>query len=270
MVLDIFEFGDYRQFLTTRIANFPNGGRGGKTALARAAECQPAYISQVLKNRASLSLEQAIKVATLFQLKKHETHFFLLLLQKDRAGTTSLRKFFDDQISEIRRIRMQVSEKNKDVATLRDAEKSIYYSSWHYIAVHMATTIPVLQTEKEIATHLRLREDRVVEVLQFLERAKLVRFKMGRYVSTNSRIHLRHDSLQIPRHHANWRALAAAYSEVMNEESLHYSSAVTLSREDFQRVRTILLNSIQNVKEKVKDSKEEIISGFSLDWFEIR
>src|SRR4051812_16967808 len=102
MGLSPFDFDQYKSFISAWIAAQPNNGHGSKASIAREAQCQTAYISQVVLGNANLSLEQAERLSGLFQLTDDETEYFLLLLQKDRAGTERLRRHFSKQLARIR------------------------------------------------------------------------------------------------------------------------------------------------------------------------
>ena len=57
-----------------------------------------------------------------------------------------------------------------------------------------------------------------------------------------------------------------------NEEftdNLHYSSAVTISEADHDRIKSMLVKTIDEIKKIIKDSKEEGIHVLSFDFFRI-
>ena len=96
----IFEYTDYKAFLESWIASRPQGGRGIKSKMAQAMRCQLAYLSQVLNGPAHLSLEQAEALNGILDHSHEEGDFFLLLLQRARAGTPGLRKHFAQFVGE--------------------------------------------------------------------------------------------------------------------------------------------------------------------------
>src|SRR4051812_16016478 len=95
---EIVAYSDYKAFLRDSIAARPKGGWGVKSSLAQAMRCETAYVSQILNGASHLSLEQAQAVCRYFKLGKPETHYFLLLVQRARAGTPELREYFDEQL----------------------------------------------------------------------------------------------------------------------------------------------------------------------------
>ena len=90
-----------------------------------------------------------------------------------------------------------------------------------------------------------------------------------RYSIGKARIHLGADSPLIARHHINWRLQAMRALEKGERENLHYSSSVSISHEDFSKIREILVRAIESVKEVVRPSPEEKAACFAMDWFEI-
>ena len=63
--------------------------------LAETIGCQVSHITNVLSGSGHFNEEQAESAARFFGLNLHETEFFLLLIQYVRAGTTSLKKFYE-------------------------------------------------------------------------------------------------------------------------------------------------------------------------------
>jgi len=264
-----FDYTEYKPFLTAWILAQPHKGHGSKAAMARAAACQTAYISQVVLGSAHLSAEQAEKLAHFFKFSEEETGYFILLVQKDRAGTESLRKHCLRQISKIQEQRAQLKNRVEAKTQLNSEAQSTYFSSWIYSAIHVLTTIPEFQNRERIATHLQLPLSVVDEVLKFLVSVQLVINEKGRLKPGIARMHLPHDSPVISKHHINWRLQSVRDLELRNDESLHYSSCVSLSKKDAAAIRKQLLSSIESIKAKVKESSEEVLYSFCLDLFEI-
>ncbi len=145
---NIFDFSDYKAYLKTLIRTSPQLGHGFKSKIAKTLRCQTAYVSQVLNQNANFSLEQAEELNLLLQHTKEEGRFLLLLIQKERAGSVRLRKRFEEDIAEIHSKRERLKERIEKTATLSTENQMHYYSRWYYSAIHIACTIPELQTEK--------------------------------------------------------------------------------------------------------------------------
>ncbi len=49
---------------------------------------------------------------------------------------------------------------------------------------------------------------------------------------------------------------------------LHYSSVVSVSETDAEKIHELLIQTLQSVREIVRDSPEEKLRSFCMDWFE--
>jgi uncharacterized protein (TIGR02147 family) len=237
--------------------------------MARSVGCQTAYISQVILGQAHLSAEQAEKLAQFLKFSEEETGYFLLLVQKDRAGTESLRKHCLKQIKKTQEYRAQLKNRVDTKTELNAEAQAIYFSSWIYSAIHVLTTIPEFQKRNKIAEHLQLPLSAIDEALKFLVSVQLITDDHGVLKPGMARMHLPHDSPLVAKHHANWRLQAVRDLELRNDESLHYSSCVSLSKQDAALIREQLLKTIENIKSQIKKSPEEALYSFCMDLFEI-
>ena len=265
----VFEFQHYKPYL--RLKTGPVGTKKGiKSALAEALGCQSTYLSQILHANADLSLEQADRCNAFFGHAKEESAFFLLLVQKDRAGTVSLARHFEEQIDEILRRRLVLTKRLGEKAVLSAESQSVYYSSWVYAAVHIALTVPELRTREALATYFHLPRQKVTEALEFLVSAGLAAPDGAAYRVGESHVRLGNDSHNIVRHHANWRTQALEALDREQLADLHYSGVVSLSRADVTKVKDLLLETVKNAQAIVKDSREEELCVMNLDFFSLK
>ncbi len=266
--LNIYKFNHYRLFLVEMLSR-TGPTRGRRAQLARHLGCQPAYISQVLKGIANLSLEQAHKVSKFLELDRQETGFFLLLLQHERAGSMDLKRWFYEEIEMVRKARTEIRERLRLTSELTGEERMVYYSSWHYAAIHVITSIPHYQTPDAIGRRLGLPRHFVLQCLQFLTQANLVIESDGRYEIGPRRIHLGRDSPLIARHHSNWRLQSLLAMDRPKPESLHYSSVVSLAKTDVDKIKDLLLDTLSRSESILASSKEEEVYCLCLDLFEL-
>lgn len=266
---DIFKFSSYKAYLRLRTGGV---GRktGSKSALARALSCQATYISQVLHGHAHLSLEQAEMANGFFTHTKDESTYFLLLVQKERAGTVSLARFFQEQMDEIHNRRLVLTSRLGVKQMLNPEDQSIYYSSWIYAAVHIALTIPELRTRESLAEYLSLSVAKVTEVLEFLVSASLAVESEGSYQTGNSQIRLGKNSHNILKHHSNWRVQAIESLEREGLSDLHYSGVVSISTQDVMRIKNRILDMIGEIQETVRESKSQELCGIAMDLFKLQ
>ena len=265
----IFSFTSYKTYIRRR-AGKEGTKKGIKASLARALRCQPTYISQILHGKAQLSLEQAEMANQFFAHTKEESLFFLLLVQKERAGTASLAKHFQDQLAEILNRRLILTSRLGAKKALDPQDQSIYYSSWIYAAAHIALTIPELRTREALAKYFCLPLKKITETLEFLTSAGLAVEENGTYAAGTSQIRLGKDSHNIIKHHTNWRTQAIESLEREELPDLHYSGVVSLSSRDILEVKNQLLEKIDEIQKTVRDSKEEELCAIGIDFFRIK
>ena len=264
----IFEFKTYKAYLGHKTEK-QSGSWGVKSKLATAINCQSAYLSQVMNGNADLSLEQSLKVCDYFNFSDDEKKFFLLLVQKDRAGTADLKKYFTEQIDEILSKRLVVMERLGAANKLSDEDKTTYYSAWYFSAIHMALSVPDLRTKNALKDFFNLSAQRVNQAIDFLLSVGLVQQKGDSYSMGGASIRLGNDTSLILRHHANWRtqALESLERELMTD--LHYSGVFTLSKSDVLKIKDIMLEQLKSNLEIVRESKEEEVYVMNLDFFSL-
>lgn len=265
----LFEEDNYKEALKKLIENYTGEKRGLQTRLAVAIGCQQAYISRVLSDKADFNQEQAFAVSHFFDLDQLEKKYFFLLVNYNRAGTAELKKYYKYQIDEIISQKMTLSSRINKGITINDQIRSIYYSDWIYVAVHMLTSIADFQTVHSIATRLNYSQEKLLEVLNFLIESGLVKKERNLYKYIPGNLHLESNSPFIKNHHSNWRLKSIEDVSRGNSKSLHYSSVVSCSERDFQKIQDLMVSTIKKIREIVKDSKDEKVFCYSLDGFSI-
>ena len=268
MTEKVFGFSDYKEYLKMRL-----GGDGKRTglrkALAEHLNIQTAFVSQVLKTHVHFSLEQAYRINDFLDHSSPESHFFLLLVQKQRAGTTDLEAYFQKQIKVEREKYQQIQARLNEMNEVPAEFRSLYYSHWQYSALHMALSIPQLRTPEAIATHFGMTVAQVNEVLLSLLQAGLAKEVKGGYELGTHGIHLGHDVVDIRNHHTNWRLRAIDQLQRRNDEDLQYSVVYSCSRETAAKLKEAMLKLIKSNIETIGPSKEEVLMCNNIDFFEI-
>lgn len=264
----IFEFDDYKAYLTSVEAARTLVQKGFRTQLALQIDCQSAFISQVLNGHANFGLEQGLKVARFLHLNTFETQHFLWMIQYVRAGSEELRKHFFDHLSHSRgqhlHIQSRVSAKTISLET-----QAIYYSEWYYSAIHMIVTIPQIRSIEKIARALGIAESVVRKAVQFLLSANLLKEESGKILPTETQLHLSHESPLVSRSHSNWRLAAIQSLTQDNKKAVHYSTVSSLSKSDVEGLRRKLLQQIEEYVRTVAKSSEEELYCFNLDFFSL-
>jgi uncharacterized protein (TIGR02147 family) len=264
----IFDFDNYKLYLQSKLGA-KSARRGLKSALANALACQPTYISQVMNNDAHFSAEQASDLNEFFGHSQDESHFFILLVQKERAGKRALKKYYQDQIQEMLDRRLNLTKRLGSKNQLSEEHKTTFYSSWHYLAIHLALSIPELRTKQALARHFHLPLKKVVTTLEFLMLAGLARQVGEHFEADSTLLRIGSDSPHIQRHHGNWRvqALEALDREELND--LHYSAVVSVSRSDIRALKSRMLDHIKEYVATIRESKEEEVCVLCLDFFNL-
>ncbi len=266
MELNIYNYTDYKPYI---VATLKLRGHGAKKAFAEAAEIQESFFSQVLHAKADLSLEQADKANKFFGHTNDESHFFLILVQRSRAGTVSLKNYFNKLIQEILEKKKNLKEQVKAKSNVSDEHRERFYSSWQFAAVQIATSVKEFQTIKAIAQKLGIGEKRVAEILEFLLSAGLVVRKNDHFDMGTQSTHLGKDSPLVFKHHANWRLQTLKKLEEQNDENFHYSTVMSLSPEAVEQIKNLLVKTVKGSNEAMESSKEELLYGLGMDFYEL-
>jgi len=241
----------------------------GTICIAGDIDCQVAYVSHVLAADRHFSLEQAEAICRHMGLRSDEFEFFLLLVEFDRAGTKSLKNYFEKQLQQRKEAYRQIKGRVGLKGTISSEDQGVYYSSWQFQAVRMVLTIPGFQRPTAIAERLGLSIEKVNDILEFFLSRGLVKETAKGYETTDTQIHVGADSPLIGRMHSNWRLHTMQILDRKNKDNLHYSAAVTLSDSDYQKVREILLHAITDSHKVIRPSKEEKLCLLSMDFYEL-
>jgi uncharacterized protein (TIGR02147 family) len=269
MAFNLMDYSDYKQYLNVRITDQAKIQRGYRARLCEQVQCQLSYLSQVLNGKPDFTLEQAHRLNQFLIHDKVESRFFILLVERSRAGTKELKQFFSEQIEESKKQRFDLKKRLKEKDEVAEEDQNKYYSAWFYSAIHVILTIPRYQSPSTIATRLNLPEELVVRTINFLEECGLIENVKGRYQMTQKRIHLNRDSTFIQRHHINWRSQALQSSEKNLEDDMHFSTVATLSLEDYEKVKEIFVKAIASAREMIAPSKEEEVIALTVDIFKL-
>jgi uncharacterized protein (TIGR02147 family) len=264
---NVFDFSSYKAYLEFADQSRKSFQRGFRSKLAEAIGCQSGYISHVMNGNAQLSLEQGLKAAIFLGLKPKERKYFLRLIEWERAGTPELKAEFVDELRALKDEYLNIKERVGDSVLLTESEQSHYYSSWLYLAVHVASSLPGNADLKSIAEALKISEEVVGRVLLFLIQTGIIQESKGKLKPGLTQVHLNRESPLIRQHHTNWRI--AAIQSLANDDKtdIHYSTVSTLSKADVEILKAEMTKLIEKYVETVKPSKEEVMYGFNMDFY---
>ena len=265
----IFDFETYKSYLLSKVGSYRQR-KGQRSLLAKAIGCQPTFVTQVLNGDFHFSLEQAEKLNRFLDHTEEECDFFFLLIQQDRAGTKGLESYFTKKIERIRSDRRVLTRRLGKESVLSVEHQNVYYSSWHYAAIHIAVALPELNTREKIAQFFRIPTKKISEVLEFLVSVGLVTKEGTQYAIGKSNIRLGNESPNIIRHHSNWRLQAIESLDRETELDLHYSGILCLNSEDRDKVKNRIFEALKDHLAISDKSAAEEICCYNIDFFSLR
>lgn len=265
----IFEFTDYRLYLKSHLKQLPKKGRGELTKISAHLRVNTTLLSQVMAGGRELSLEQVFDLSEYLGHTELESEYFSLLVQCERAGTQKLKNHLRRRIELKQQEALQLSRRISHEKELSELERSKFYSSWVYSAIHLFTSLrdDDGMSLLEIAERFRLPKAKTSEILQFLLSAGLIEESSGRFKMGVQSTFVGKDSPELLKHHSNWRVQAVRKSESLTERELMFTGQVSLSRKDFAKIREQITELIQAVAVTTKDSKPDDVACLNIDWF---
>ena len=263
--ISVFEAASYKTYVRDLIKSKPSGGRGTFRELALHLRVHTTFISQVFRGSKELSSEQGFKVASFLGLDTNQTDYFLGLIELERTTFAPLKERVRARLDDMRKQNQMVTSRIRPTKELTDEVKARFYSNWHFAAIRLATDIPSLRNAEALARHFHLSPAIIEEALRFLCAQDLIiqdgkQFKLG-----PSRTHIDQYSSFSSAHHRNWRLKAMERHPTLHSHELAFSAPMTLSHEDLKIVRKSILNLIQDVADRVKDSPSESLACLNID-----
>lgn len=269
MEKSLYSYNDYKTYVLDRIKREPKAGRGIRQKLAEYIGCQVAYVSHVLSGERDFSVEQAEGITRFFAMTSDESEYFIWLVEKDRAGTSQTKSFFEKLLQQKREKYLQLKNRVNISNELDDAAKSTYYSDYLYSAIHMIVTIPKFQTPKAISEAFGISLQKISQVLEFLKTNGLITEHAGKLIPTSKYLFIDKASPFILQHHTNWRMHALQNVRKGEGNDLHLSMAVTISEKDAKALQRRISEFIEEISETIKKSPEEKLMAIGIDFFQI-
>lgn len=266
--IKIYDFLDYKEFLRRKL---PTTGsqRGIRAKLAQSLGFHAAFISQVLQGEGHFSMEHSLGIGKFLDLSQDEINFFMLLVQRERAASDDLRKFYEAEIAKVLANRNPLITREFTAPTDKNLMWSTYFSTWLYAAIHTITSIPGYQTAKAIAEHFELPVEKVQYHLDFLIQFDLVTAEGPLYKMKQNNVYLEPTSPLVTSHHLNWRMKVVEALDAQQDFDMHYSLVFAVSEDDARQIKEILRQSIRDLDAKISKSKEEALFGICIDCFKV-
>ncbi len=263
----VFDFFDYTEFLKNAFSGV-GAQRGSRLKLAEHLNCQPSFLTQVFSGKVQLSFEHAYTTCEYLNFSPAEKDYFMLLVQKGRAGSKKLVLFYQEKIQSILKERDLIKNRMKVDTNLSVEDQMKYYSTWFYSSIHILTSVPGLHNPESIAERLNLDILLIKQALEFLVLKGFVQIKNNQYHIGNRRIHLTKGSEMLPRHHTNWRQRAIDAVDYEKEDELHFTGVLGIAKKDMKIFKSRLLKLLEDLEPVISESNQDTQVILLLDLFE--
>ncbi len=265
--LNVFTFSSYKAYLERALLT--DAPRGQMSRAAEALGCQASFLSRVIHSNVQLTPDQAFVLAGFFNMDEDESAYFQTRVESERAGNPSYRTALGEKLKDMKRRREDLSKRANRPDFDIDAQRARYFSSWHWSALHFLTAIPALHSVASLAKRLNLDEKTTLNTLRELQSFGLVGEEKNKWRYRQGQFHLPKSSPFVLLHHSNWRARAVLDAQDITNESIHFTSVLTLSREDLERLKNLVLKFISEAEAVSRPSPPEECAVLNVDLFEI-
>lgn len=267
MKLDVYDFSDPIDLVNALILE--KSEVGYKSKIARHLGCHGSFVSQVLNHKAMFSLEQSLKLSRLFSMTPNQRDFFILLAQQKKAGSVALSEFYQEKIDSHRMKRREIRKRVGVGLNSREDVAMLYYQNWWTPVIHILSAFDEINSTEDIATYLGITEDTVETSLVFLKQENFVTRTTAGLEIGKSRIHLPSSKSIVGQFHSNFRMLSLAKIANTRPSDLRYSSILGISQSSFEKLKSKILNLIENFEPELAESKIELPVCFNIDCFKI-
>lgn len=268
--MNIFEESDYKNIIKLIVDQRPEQKRGFFSRLAEHLNINPSLISQILSGPKDFTEEQIVQVCEYMGLSHLESRYILTLLQIERAGSHKLKVIHEATRDEIKNKALDLSNRIEIKQKLSASERSKFYSSWAYSAIHLMTTLQQAPQFKDICERFSFSSERTQEIINFLLETGMVIEKNSKYYPGSVHTHLEKTSPEVTYLHKNWRLRSIETAERLTAEEFMYSCNFTISKKDFLALREELVQVTKKFLRLVDQSHPEDLAQLNIDLFWLR
>lgn len=270
--MSVYEATSYVEFIVAVLhAGQKRIARGQIAALARQLKCHSSFVSQIIRAKAFMSHEQAMRFCAFAKLLDDETEFFIDLLNRDRACTKESKTHFDRIVHRKLLERNSLQKRAGLKATLTREQEILYFQSIIHPLVHAALHLKHVQGPIQLSTTLGFSKSEIIDSLHLLEELGLATKQQETWHPTHKSIHVGKQSPLNRAYHVNWRLKIAAQllDGQRTDEHTHYTSIFCIAQHDVERIRGLILNNLETVRKEMVASDSEQLVALCLDYFPI-
>lgn len=269
LTMQIFDFSDYKDFLNYLFG--ANTEHGFKKLVAAKLDVPSSFLSQVLHKEIQFSQDHAYKLAKFLNFNDMETEYLINLVALARATSFEYRNHL---LSKIEKLKVESKDLSKRLSNKTEIEnlkhQLLYYSKIEYSIVHLLLGIPQYQTVEKLSERTDLNRENLNKILHDLEEMHLIEKKgISKWLRKSNSIHLPKTSPLSYVNHCLWRDLVKNKINNQTGEELFYSAQHTLSKKDFEKIKSNFLATLEHNRKIVQDSSDEELIGINLDIFKI-
>lgn len=268
--MNVFEFEDYKVFVREKLKTFPRNGHGQFLRIAKLLSIHTTMVTHIFKGDSNLSVEQALKLADYFAMSALEKEYFVALVLYFRAANVDSKKYFKNQISELRKRALNLSERLNVKKTLNETDQAIFYSAWYYSGIRLLIATREFRGAEEIAEAIGLPVVTVARTLEFLVSRGLVEFNDNIYSVGQTLTYVSRDSHFVGKHHLNWRLKALEQLDHVPSDELVFTNSIAISARDFQLIREEIVKFLERFKSIGDPSPSEQLCFLTIDWRKLR
>ena len=189
------------------------------------------------------------------------------MIQLDRAGTEVLKKYWQEKKSAIETEKNRLGQRFHKHRELNDEQRTVFYSSWMYVAAWVCTAIEGGQTISQMADRFHITRTKAEEILLFLVNCGICDETDGVFSIGETHVHVPNESPHVTKHHINWRMRGIQRMDTRDAKELFFTSPMSISQEDFAKIREKLTATIQDIVRTAKDSPAEDLFCLNIDFF---
>jgi len=265
--MDLFNYTDYKKFLSEYLKSLPKKGYGESSRIAKHLDISAVMVSQILKGHKHFNLEQGEKLCSYLGFINQRKDFFLHLISFARAGTPSLQEYYQSKIKKLQSESKDISKRVRQDKTLSDDEKILFYSDWIYSAIRVYSSLSNVNSVDQLNEKLHIPKSQIQTALNFLIDCGLCLYESGKLKPGPHRLHLESTSPILKQRNLTWRLKAL---DIIKGEysSINYSAPFSISTTEYELFRDDVLAIIEKLSKRVSEKPPEIAACLNIDLFQ--